>query len=86
MARPRDHVDEGVARKILQSLGAEIQSARKRQKLTQADLANQMRVSVPTLRALETGKETVSLGLLVRAAVELDVGAPLLNLRLLSKP
>lgn len=86
MARPRDQVDEGVARKILQSLGAEIQSARKRQKLTQVDLANQMRVSVPTLRALETGKETVSLGLLVRAAVELDVGAPLLNLRLLSKP
>lgn len=86
MARPRDQVDEGLARMILRSLGAEIQSARKRQKITQAELADKMRVSVPTLRALETGKETVSLGLLVKAAVELNVGAPLLNLRLLSKP
>ncbi len=55
------------AKEALRELGGQIRLARKRRLWTIADLAKKMRVSAPTLMALEKGAPTVSTGVLVSA-------------------
>ncbi len=65
---PAAAVTEALAR-----LGVQIKTARKRRRWTQGDLAKRTDVSVPTIRALEAGRPTVSLGVYVAALWALNL-------------
>ncbi|HPI40713.1 MAG TPA: helix-turn-helix domain-containing protein [Pseudobdellovibrionaceae bacterium] len=53
------------AKEVLKQLGEQIRLARKRRVWTIAELAKKIGVSAPTVIALEKGKPTVSIGVLV---------------------
>ncbi len=55
------------AKDALKNLGLQIKFARKRRLLTIADLAGKIKVSAPTIIALEKGQPTVGLGVLASA-------------------
>ena len=57
----------------LRELGRGIQLARRRRRVRQTDLAARMGVSVPTLRALESGTSGVSIGSLAMALLALGM-------------
>lgn len=63
------------ARDAARILGAQIAAARRRRRWTTARLAEQVNVSLPTLRKVERGDPTVALGTVLDAAVA--VGVPL---------
>lgn len=50
-------------------LGAQVAEARRLRRWTAADMAERLNVSVPTLRRIENGEPTVSVGLMFEAAV-----------------
>lgn len=54
-------------KKKLQTLGANLQTARKRRRMTQRDLANRIMCSLPTIGRLEAGDPGVSLSILIQA-------------------
>lgn len=60
--------------KITKHLGSLVRQERTLQGRLQADMSEQLGVSLPTYRAMEAGKGTVSLGLLVGAMVVLGIG------------
>lgn len=62
-------------RDAVRILGAQVSSARKRRRWTTARLAEQINVSLPTLRKIERGDPTVAIGSVLDAAVA--VGVPL---------
>lgn len=63
------------ARDVLRVLGAQINAARTRRRWTTARLAEQINVSLPTLRRIERGDPRVAIGSVLDAAVA--VGVPL---------
>ena len=63
------------ARDAARVLGAQIAAGRRRRRWTAARLAEQLNVSLPTLRKVERGDPTVALGTVLDAAVV--VGVPL---------
>lgn len=63
------------ARDAARILGAQIAAARRRRRWTTVRLAEQVNVSLPTLRKVERGDPTVALGTVLDAAVA--VGVPL---------
>lgn len=63
------------ARDAARILGAQIGAARRRRRWTTARLAEQVNVSLPTLRRIERGDPTVAMGTVLDAAVA--VGVPL---------
>ncbi|MEX0868808.1 MAG: helix-turn-helix domain-containing protein [Nitriliruptoraceae bacterium] len=63
------------ARDAARILGAQIAAARRRRRWTAARLAEQINVSLPTLRKIERGDPTVAIGTVLDAAV--IVGVPL---------
>lgn len=63
-------------RRTLETLAAMIAAARKERKMSQSELAQRLGVSRLTVRAIEQGSPTVSLGTVFEAAV--IVGIPLL--------
>ena len=63
------------ARDATRILGAQIAAARRRRRWTAARLAEQVNVSLPTLRKVERGDPTVAIGTVLDAAVA--VGVPL---------
>ena len=62
-------------RDVVRILGAQISAARKRCRWTTARLAEQINVSLPTLRKIERGDPSVAIGSVLDAAVA--VGVPL---------
>jgi transcriptional regulator with XRE-family HTH domain len=62
-------------RDAVRVLGAQISAARARRRWTTARLAEQINVSLPTLRKIERGDPTVAIGSVLDAAVA--VGVPL---------
>ncbi|MFT6875018.1 MAG: y4mF family transcriptional regulator [Granulosicoccus sp.] len=56
-----------------QVLGAFVRSERKRQKVTQVELASLAGVGVRFLRELENGKESCQLGLVLGVLTTLDI-------------
>lgn len=65
------------ARDAARILGAQIAAARRRRRWTAARLAEQVNVSLPTLRKIERGDPTVAMGAVLDAAVA--VGVPLFS-------
>lgn len=63
------------ARDAARVLGAQIAAGRRRRRWTAARLAEQVNVSLPTLRKIERGDPTVAMGTVLDAAVA--VGVPL---------
>lgn len=63
------------ARDAARVLGAQIAAARRRRRWTAVRLAEQVNVSLPTLRKIERGDPSVALGTVLDAAVA--VGVPL---------
>lgn len=63
------------ARDAARILGAQIAAARRRRRWTATRLAEQVNVSLPTLRKIERGDPSVALGTVFDAAVA--VGVPL---------
>lgn len=57
----------GDVRDLMAALGANLRLARKRRKMSVAALAERLMVSPPTVRKLELGDPTVSLGVLITA-------------------
>lgn len=57
----------------MQTLGQNIQNARKRRSLTMQNLAHQMDVSLPTLRKIEAGEGTVLIQHYAAALEALDM-------------
>lgn len=55
------------AREVMAALGANLRLARRRRKMSVAAMAERLMVSPPTLRKLEQGHPTVSLGVFVTA-------------------
>jgi transcriptional regulator with XRE-family HTH domain len=66
------------ARDAVRILGAQINAARVRRRWTTARLAEQINVSLPTLRKIERGDPTVAIGSVLDAAVA--VGVPLFGI------
>ncbi len=64
----------GEARELLATLGANLRLARKRRGMSVAALAERLMVSPPTVRKLELGEPTVSLGVVVAALWALGLG------------
>jgi transcriptional regulator with XRE-family HTH domain len=64
------------AQRTVQTLAAMIAAARRERKMSQKELAERLGVSRPTVRSIETGSPTVSVGTVFEAA--LIVGIPLL--------
>jgi len=54
-------------------MATELQLARKQRKLTETDLANRVGCSRDTIRAIEAGKPTVSVGYIFEAAFILGI-------------
>lgn len=54
-------------RRVLRTLGDDIKTARRKRRITQADLAARMGVSVGTVKRLETGDPGVGIGSLAMA-------------------
>ena len=69
MANTRRFTDglPGEVRDLMAGLGANLRIARKRRKMSVAALAERLMVSAPTVRKLEAGQPTVSLGVLATA-------------------
>lgn len=65
------------AREAARLLGAQVTAARRRRRWTTTRLALQANISEPTLRKVERGNPTVSLGTALEVAVL--VGVPLFN-------
>ncbi|MGI8754402.1 MAG: helix-turn-helix domain-containing protein [Acidimicrobiales bacterium] len=65
------------ARDAARLLGVQVTAARRRRRWTTARLAQQANISEPTLRKVERGDPTVSLGIAFEVAVL--VGVPLFN-------
>lgn len=61
MPRPTSPVQPGVAR-LLTALGSNLRLARRRRKLTAGQVAERAGMSRPTLRALEQGAASATLG------------------------
>jgi len=61
-------------RDLMTGLGANLRLARRRRKMSLADLAERLMVSSPTLRKLEMGDPTVSLGVMVTTLWVLGLG------------
>lgn len=61
MSRPTSAVLPGVAR-LLKEVGQNVRLARRRRKLTAAQVAERAGMSRPTLRSLERGEGSVTLG------------------------
>lgn len=59
---------------LLATLGGNLRLARRRRRLTIAALAEKLMVSSPTVRKLEQGDPTVSLGVLITALWVLGLG------------
>ena len=55
------------ARSALHELGINIQTARKKRRWRQKDLAERCLTTIPTIRKLEKGEPTVQLGILIQA-------------------
>ncbi len=66
------------AKEALKNLGQQIKFARKRRLLTIADLAEKIKVSAPTIIALEKGLPTVGLGVMASALWTLGLESELL--------
>lgn len=62
-------------RDVVRILGAQISAARTRRRWTAVRLAEQINVSLPTLRKIERGEPSVAIGSVLDAAVA--VGVPL---------
>lgn len=65
------------ARDAIHVLGAQISAARRRRRLSTVRLAQQINVSLPTLRKIERGEPSVAIGTVLDAAVA--VGVPLFS-------
>ena len=75
---PNAHrVQSRIVKQVLTTLGAEIERGRKARKFSQADLADRIGCSRNTLRAVEAGKPSVEIGIVLEAAAL--VGVPLLG-------
>ena len=61
-------------RTLLSALGGDLRLARRRRRMSVAALAERLMVSSPTVRKLEKGDPTVSLGVLVTALWALGLG------------
>ena len=68
------------AKEALKNLGLQIKFARKRRLLTISDLAEKIKVSSPTIIALEKGQPTVGLGVLVSVLWTLGLENELLQI------
>lgn len=68
------------AKEALKNLGSNIRIARKRREWTIADLAQKMKVTAPTVIALEKGQPTISAGVLVSALWTLGLENELVKL------
>lgn len=66
--------------KILQQLGENIRLAMKRRKLTQTMIAERTGLSKPTLRNIERGESTVSIGHYLRVLAVLGLAEDLANI------
>ncbi len=64
-------------RRLASNLGERIRHARLRRRMSATEMAERIGVSRPTLRSLERGDMTVSLGVLVRALGVLGLEADL---------
>lgn len=53
-------------KEILKQVGGNIALARKNRRMTQQDLAERARISIPTLRQVERGDPAVAMGILLR--------------------
>ncbi|MBF0305543.1 MAG: helix-turn-helix transcriptional regulator [Alphaproteobacteria bacterium] len=62
------------ARGLMVALGADLRLARKRRRISLTAMAERLMVSPPTLRKLERGDPTVSLGVMVTALWALGLG------------
>ncbi len=81
---PRENTLKLFVRNQACKLGAAVSAARKQQGVSQAYLARQLHVTIPTLRKLESGDASVSMGTCIAALLLLKIEGEVLNTTLSS--